>query len=197
MTARRDRIAPAVAVLGTAAGGGLALFAAGRVWATATATPVAGTVQHLNATGRQAESGLAACAVACLALAVALLASSGWLRRLVALTAVMAAAATIATAVAAHNRVGSAVATRAFGVQATSVHPRVNGWWLVAVVGGLLALVAAGFGVAGPARARTLGSRYDAPQPAEKRQRRQASGPEATWDDIDSGHDPTAEPADS
>lgn len=197
MTARRDGIGPAVAVLGTAAGGGLALFAAGRVWATATATPVAGTVQHVHATGRQAESGLAACAVACVALAIAMLASSGWLRRLVALTAVMAAAATIATAVTAHNRVGSTVATRSFGVQASSVHPHVNGWWLVAVVGGVLALAAAGFGITGPARARTLDSRYDAPQPAQTRQRPQASGPEAAWDDIDSGRDPTAEPADS
>ena len=197
MTARRDRITAAVGVLGTAAGGGLALFAAGRVWASATATPVAGTVQHLHATGRQAESGLAACAVACLALAVALLASSGWLRRLVALSAVMAAAATIATAVTAHNRVSSTVATRAFGVQASSVHPHVNAWWLVAVVGGVLALVSAGFGLTGPARPRTLGSRYDAPQPAETRQRPQATGPDAAWDDLDSGRDPTAEPADS
>lgn len=189
MTGRRDRTATAVAVLGTAAGGGLALFAAGRVWASATVTPVAGTVQHLNATGRQAESGLAACAIACLALAVALLASSGWLRRLVGLTAVMAGAATIATAVTARNRAGTSLATHAFGVQAAAVHPHTNSWWLVALIGGVIALVAAGLAITGAGRGRALDSRYDAPA---SRPRPVASGPDATWDSLDRGQDPTA-----
>ena len=194
MTVHNSRVASAVAVVGTAAGGGLALLAAGRVWAVATVTPVGGASQHLQATGRQAESGLAACAVACLALAVALLASSGWLRRLVGLTAVMASAATVATAVAARNRAGSAVSSHAFGVQASAVHPHTNSWWLLAVVGGLIALVSAGVAVAGRGRDRALGTKYDAP---EAKPRPAATGPDAVWDDLDRGHDPTAEKAES
>jgi hypothetical protein len=189
-----QRSVAVVSVVACAVGGSLALVSAGRVWATATVAPVAGSPQHLHVTGAQVESGLSACAVACLALAVALLAGHGWLRRLIGLTAVMAAAATVAAAVAARAASSSALASRAFGVQSPHLRADVNLWWLVAVLGGVIALAGAMVAVVAGGRWQSLGRKYDAPDA-----RRPSTDPEdEAWIALDQGEDPTAvEHADS
>ena len=100
----------------------LALIAAGRVWGQATVRSAAGSQVHAQVVGHDVAGALAPCAGALLALALFVLASRGWVRRL---TGVLGAALGLAILVSALNGQGdvdTALAAKAFGVQAATLH---------------------------------------------------------------------------
>jgi hypothetical protein len=176
-----------LAAAGAAAVGALlVLLAAGREWGTASVTGAAR--QHVSVTGRQVTAALPATAVALLALAVAVVAASGVLRRLAAGIGTVVAATAVVAAVRAHADIGKTLAAHAFGVAARSLPTHTNGWWVVALAGG--AVATAGFGAVAIAGGRWqgMGARYDAPRSPT----RPADPAAGAWEALDRGDDPTA-----
>jgi uncharacterized membrane protein (TIGR02234 family) len=186
MTPRRS---PAGAFIACAVGGLIVLLAAGRQWARATVSNVAGGgSSKLSATGHVVAPSLPALAFALLALAAAILASKRLMRRIVGVVIVFIAAATIGVSVAAQGDVSDALEHREVGVQGLAVHASANGWWVVAMVGGLLALVAGIMTVVRAAQWSAMGAKYDAPSaPAPTK-----DPATVAWDALDRGEDPTA-----
>ena len=185
MTPRRS---PAVAVLACAVGGLLVLLASGRKWARTTLhDPTAGGHTELTATGHVVAPALPALGIALLALSAAILAANGVIRRIVGLLVFIVAAATVGVAITARGDVSSALENHEVGAQGLAVHASANGWWLVAAVGGVVAVVA---GVLTVLRANAwsgLGAKYDAPS-APKPTKDPA---DLAWDALDRGEDPT------
>ena len=166
----------------------VALVAAGRVWGHAAVRSAAGARVQAQVTGHDVAAALAPCAGALLALAVFVLASRGWLRRLTGVLGAALGAGIVVAALAGRSDVGSALADKAFGVQSGSLHSPASAWpWLAAVAGG----VAVGCGLltaaVGP-RWSGLGRRYDAPGAQQVLAEDDAS----RWAALDRGEDPTA-----
>jgi uncharacterized membrane protein (TIGR02234 family) len=185
MTARRS---PAGAVIGCAAGGLLVLLASGRIWARTTLHEVAGGgTATVTVTGHVVSPALPALGVALLALAAAILAARRWLRRAVGLVIVALGGAAIAVGVTGRGDVSSALEHREVGVQGLVVHASANGWWLVATLGGLLAVLSGALTVLRAADWMAMGAKYDAPN-APKRVQDPAV---VAWDALDRGEDPT------
>jgi len=180
----KSKLAVAAAVAAVCALG--VLLAAGQHWGSATVT--AATRQHLSVTGRQVSSALPALAGALIAFAVAIVATRGLLRRIVALVGVVVAATEVAVAVHAHGDVGNALAARTFGVAARSVSAHANSWWLLATASGAVAAVAFGVVAVAGGGWQGMGARYDAPRAAA----RQRDPDVAAWEALDRGDDPTA-----
>jgi hypothetical protein len=180
---------PAAAVLACAAGGLLVLLASGRQWAHTTVHNVAGGgTAALSVTGHVVAPSLPALAFALVALAAAILASKRLLRRFVGVVIVFIAAATVAVSVAARGDVSGALEHREVGAQGIAVHATANGWWVIAMIGGLLAIVAGAMTVVRAAQWSGLGAKYDAPS-APKPTKDPAA---LAWDALDRGEDPTA-----
>jgi uncharacterized membrane protein (TIGR02234 family) len=183
------RGSPAAAVVSCAVGGLLILLASGRRWAHVTLTdPTAGGQSHLAVTGHAVAPALPALGIALLALAAAILAAKGMLRRVVGLLIVLVAGAAVGVAVTAPGDVSSALEHHEVGAQGLAVHASANGWWVIAAIGGVLAVVAGLLTVLRADQWSGLGSKYDAP-----------SAPKPTkdpavlaWDALDRGEDPTA-----
>jgi uncharacterized membrane protein (TIGR02234 family) len=174
-------------VLGTAVSGGLVLLASGREWAHATVTVPAGTAAVLHVNGHNVASSLPAVGIALLALAAAVLAASGVMRRIVGLVVLAIGASTIGVAITARGQVSSALERKEVGAAGITVHATANGWWLLVVVGGLLALLTGLLTVARGAQWSGLGAKYDAPTATAK-----PKDPSMTaWDALDRGEDPT------
>jgi uncharacterized membrane protein (TIGR02234 family) len=182
------RRAPAVAVLGCAVGGLLVLLSAGRQWAHTTLDGVAGAASSsLSVTGHQVAPSLSAVGIALLALAAAILSSSGVLRRVVGIVVVLVAGAAIGVALSARGDVTTALRDREVGPTGFAVHASANGWWVVAFVGGLLALAAGVLTVFHSRQWSRMGEKYDAPASP-----RPAKDPATVaWDALDRGEDPT------
>jgi hypothetical protein len=171
-----------------AAGALVSLLAGNQEWASLTVTGQAR--QHVAVTGRQVNSALPALAIALVALAVAVIAARGFLRRLVALAGAAVAVVDVVVAVYARHDVGNALAARVFGLPphalgATGPHPW---WWWPAVVGCVVSAVAFGAIAVAGGTWHGLGARYDAPQAAA----RQKDPDVAAWEALDRGDDPTA-----
>jgi uncharacterized membrane protein (TIGR02234 family) len=183
------RRSPAVAVLSCAVGGLLVLLSSGRQWAHTTLVVAAGG-NHvaLSVTGHTVAPSLPALGVALLALSAAIIASNRLMRRIVGVVVVFIAAAAVGVGFAARDDVSSALEHREVGVQGLVVHASANGWWVVAVLGGLLALGAGILTVVRADQWSALGAKYDAPtSPAPTKD------PAAVaWDALDRGEDPTA-----
>lgn len=166
----------------------LALIAAGRVWGQVSVRSAAGSRVQAHVTGHDVAGSLAPCAAALLALALFVLAARGWVRRLTGVLGALLGVAIVVAALAGRSDVGKALAGKAFGVQASALHPPMTIWPWVAVIGGL---VAAGCGlltaVIGP-RWVGLGRRYDAPGAQQAGSDDDAS----RWAALDRGEDPTA-----
>jgi hypothetical protein len=146
----------------------------------------------VTVTGRQIAAGLPALAWAVIALAVAVLAARGRLRRAAALVGVVVSAAALAVAIGAHADVGRGLAARAFGVPARSLNAPTNLWWLVALLGAAVAASAYAAVVVLGAQWQGMGTRYDAPgSPAPTPSPGGDPAVEA-WDALDRGDDPTA-----
>jgi uncharacterized membrane protein (TIGR02234 family) len=186
MTARRS---PSGAVASCAAGALLILLASGRQWAhTTLAGGIGGGPAALSATGHNVAPSLPALGIALLALSAAILAAKGLMRRIVGVVVVFVAAAVVGVGITARGDVSSALEHREVGVQGLAVHASANAWWLVATVGGLIAVVAGVLTVLRAEQWSALGAKYDAP-----------SAPKPTkdpavlaWDALDRGEDPTA-----
>ena len=176
-----------VAVLGSAVAGAVLLVAAGRTWGAATVQANGAARQHVSVTGHAIAASLPALGIALLALAVAMLAASGVMRRIAALLVVVVGGSAIAAAVRAHGDVGSALAARVFASHAASVGGSRSIWWLLAAVAGALAVVAGAIVVVTGGRSAGLDARYDAPEASS------VPSAEAVddWDAIEHGQDPT------
>jgi uncharacterized membrane protein (TIGR02234 family) len=141
----------------------------------------------LAVTGHQVAPSIPALALALLTLAAAVLAARGLLRRVVGVIVVFIGAATIGVAVTAPGQVSQALEHREVGAAGLAVHASANGWWVLAVIGGLLATVAGALTVLRGNRWAALGARYDAPTTPKP------SDPAAdAWAALDRGEDPTA-----
>lgn len=180
----KSKLAVAAAVAAVCALG--VLLAAGQHWGSATV--IGAARQHLSVTGRQVSSALPAFAGALIAFAVAIVATHGLLRRIVAVVGIGIAATEVAVAVHAHNDVGNALAARAFGIAAGSVSTHVNSWWILAAAAGVVAAVAFGVVAVAGGGWQGMGARYDAPRAAA----RQKDPTVAAWEALDRGDDPTA-----
>lgn len=179
---------PAAAVVSCVAGALLVLLASGRQWAHTTLPAAGGGHTALSANGHNVAPSLPALGIALLALAGAIIAAKGLMRRIVGVVVVFIAAATVGVAVTARGDVSAALEHREVGVQGLAVHASANGWWLVATVGGLLAVVAGVVTVLRAAQWSALGAKYDAPSAPKP-----AKDPAAVaWDALDRGEDPTA-----
>lgn len=185
MTARR---APAVAILSCALGGLLVLLTGGRQWAHTTLAGVDGAGRStLSVAGHQVAPSITALGIALLALAAATLASNGILRRIVGVLVVLVAGAAIGVAVTARGDVSSALRHREVGPTGFAVHASANGWWIVTLIGGLLALAAGVLTVFHSDGWSRMGEKYDAPSA-----RRPTKDPATVaWDALDRGEDPT------
>ena len=175
------------AVVGCVVAGLLLLFAAGRTWGSATVGSDGGARQHVSVTGHGVASALPALGLALLALAVAMLAANGVLRRVAGLLVVTVGAAALAVAIRARGDVGHALAARMFASRAASVGGARANWWLLAAVAGALGVAAGAAVVLGAGRRTGLGARYDAPETATVA----SASPVDDWDAIERGQDPT------
>jgi uncharacterized membrane protein (TIGR02234 family) len=165
------------------------VLASGRRWAHTTVHNVAGQgSSSLSATGHVVAPSLPAIGIALLALAAAILASKRLLRRVVGVIIVLLAATAVYVAVTAPGHVSSTLKGREVGAQGLAVHASANGWWLVATLGGVIALFA---GVQTIRRAgdwSAMGAKYDAPSAPRPTQ----DPAVVAWDALDRGEDPTA-----
>jgi uncharacterized membrane protein (TIGR02234 family) len=186
------RRSPAGAVIGCAIGGLLVLLASGRQWAHTTIPNVAGEgPTKLSATGHVVAPSLPAIGIALLALAAAILASKRWMRRVVGVVIVLLAGAAVGVAISARGDVSTALKHREVGVQGLAVHASANGWWLVATVGGAIAVLAGALTVLRAKDWTAMGAKYDAPGATSAA--RPAQDPAVVaWDALDRGEDPTA-----
>jgi uncharacterized membrane protein (TIGR02234 family) len=175
------------AVLAIAVAGGLVLLSSGREWAHTRVTVPAGSPATLHVTGHNVAPSLPAVGIALLALAAAVLASSGVMRRLVGLVVVVVGAGTLGVAFSAPGDVSSALEKREVGAAGIVVHASANGWWVLVAVGGLVALAAGLLTVARGVSWPGLGAKYDAPTAAP----RPKDPAMAAWDALDRGEDPT------
>jgi uncharacterized protein involved in response to NO len=189
VTGRRS---PIWAVVACFVGGLLVLLAGGRQWAHTSVRGVeGGAAVALSVTGHQVASSLPALGIALLALSAAIIAASGVMRRMVGIVIVIVSATAVGVSIAARSNVSAALERREVGAQGIVVHATANGWWLVATLGGLLALAAGVMTVIRANRWSALGERYEAPggKPAADPGSGSATG---TWDALDRGEDPTA-----
>jgi hypothetical protein len=162
------------------------LLTVGQQWGSATVTGAAR--QHVTVTGRQVSAAPSALALAMLALAVAVVAARGLLRRAVAMVGTAVGLLEAVVAMRAGGDVMSALTARAFGVDVRLLPTRTTAWWIVAALAGILAAVAfCAVAVAG-GRWQGMGARYDAP----KAPAREKDPTVAAWEALDRGDDPTA-----
>jgi uncharacterized membrane protein (TIGR02234 family) len=181
------RVALVRAVVVTAVGALLVLLASGREWARTTVAVPAGPRATVTATGHAVEAALPALGIALLALAGAIIAGRGVIRRIVGVVTALAAAAAVAVAIAGRGHVSKTLTGREPGGLGIAVHATANGWWLVAAIGAALALVAGVLtALRGPSWA-AMGAKYE----AQAADRRPVTPAVDAWDALDRGEDPT------
>lgn len=190
MTARR-LYAPVV--LGTLASGGLAFFALGRVWARGDVVAEGLSTDKVTATGSDAHPLASALALVIVASALAILAASKRLRRVVGVLTVVVAVVALAILTlggdALDDTLRAAVEkSPSFTGDNFPVDIRHTAWRWVAIAALVLA---AGLGVVTARWAAvwpTMSSRYDAPP---VRTRSQVEQDDDMWKALDEGRDPT------
>ncbi|WP_422774100.1 Trp biosynthesis-associated membrane protein [Plantactinospora sp. WMMC1484] len=170
-------------------GGGLAVFAATRIWAVELTTrPAPLPPDRLTRTGSDLLPWLPALGLVGLAAAGMVLATRGLLRRLAGVLLVIIGAGIVAGA--AYGGVSTAGEVRA-------------GWPLLCVLGGLLAGAAGGFTAVRSADWPLMGARYERGRwvaiagrggttPATTGGRLDGRHTTGAWDALDRGEDPTA-----
>jgi uncharacterized membrane protein (TIGR02234 family) len=181
----------APAVLVGLAGTGLCALAGAKPWAApddqAGSTLVSASGGHVPLASALGLVGLAAWGV--------LLVTRGWVRRGVALLGVLVAVGLVATAVVGRSSALDSARKATVDLRGTSTGTHLTAWWVVGLVGAVLAVAAAGFALRFVPAWPEMGSRYDAPQG-----RAEAADPadmdEADlWRALDQGRDPTDPPA--
>jgi uncharacterized membrane protein (TIGR02234 family) len=181
-------------------GGVVAWVAAGRVWANGS-TDQAQSGFAVSATGNDLSAAVTALGLTSLAGALALLATRRLARRLVGALLVVvgvgiaANAATARGAGHAAHVLGEKAAVKGFAAGAVPAHT--TSWWLLAVAGGVLVVLAGAAAIARGGAWPGMSSRYENAAPAVGRTAHdhRAAGTGSTakdlWDALDRGEDPT------
>jgi uncharacterized membrane protein (TIGR02234 family) len=177
----------AVTLLCWAVAAVVALWAAGRVWGSATVVAQNGVRVHAQVTGHDVAAAVAPSAVALLTLTVAALAASGWTRRAVGVLAAVIGVVIVADAIAGRRHVGSELARKVFAAQIATVHAPESGWPWLAAAAGVLSVACGVVTFVFGARWSGLGRRYDAPGAAPV----VADDDASRWAALDRGEDPT------
>lgn len=195
MRSRQRLVAIGLCALGSV----LVLVAASRAWVTwSVADDLTVTALHDERSGASLYPELTACAVLGLAAVAAILATSGWSRRLLGLVLVAGGAAIAARAVSAlqetsglaRDALADAGGCPASGCESdflASVSTPVLGP-VLAAVGGAVLLLSGLLTVARGHRWAGLSSSYEAPGAAPE----PPVTDKAVWDSLDRGDDPTA-----
>jgi uncharacterized membrane protein (TIGR02234 family) len=139
--------------------------------------------------GHAVEPSLPALGVALLALAAAIIAARGRVRRIIGIVVAVVGAITLAVSIAGRSSVSSALTSHEVGGLGVPAHGTANAWWVASACGGLVAILV---GVSVAARGgqwAAMGRKYEAPQGATTA----ASAEPAlnAWDALDRGEDPT------
>lgn len=172
------------AVLLGLAGSGLAALSGGKPWAAPDGRAGSALVDHTG--GHVPVAGaLGLVALACWGV---VLVTRGRVRRGVALLGAVVAVALVVTAVVGRSTAlhSARTATLDLGTGVTTAHT--TGWWWAALVGSVVALLAAALGVRHSGSWPEMGSRYDAPA---TRPRAEDLDDVDLWRAIDQGRDPT------
>ncbi len=207
MTAKPQPTSPrprglAVAVLGGLAGGGLALLGASRPWARVDVAVEGVPTVVVEVLGTDAVPTVGAAALVVLTGSLALLPTSGPLRRLVAALVALAAVAVLLGTLTASAALSDALARDLLATASTdsgdasALAASAEGtWWRwLTLIGGLLALTVGTWAVLLGHTWAVMGSRYDAPEAARGRSApgRQGTNEDADlWRALDDGRDPT------
>jgi hypothetical protein len=173
-------------VVGCAALGLGVVFVAGRTWAAHTVTSGTSTRVHVAVTGADCVTALPALGWVAAALALAVLVTRGWGRRLVGVAVVFDGFLIVATAGTTHAT-GAALhdALVARSISPPSLSSPVFCAWAVVELALGLAVTGVGYRVAARGAGWPgLGSRYDAPPTA-------ADPARSSWEALDRGEDPT------
>jgi len=166
----------------------VALWAAGRVWGSVTVVAQNGVRVHAHVTGHDVAAGVAPCAVALLALAVAVLAASGVMRRACGALAAVIGVVIVVAAIEGRHRVGTSLAHKVFATQIATVHAPETAWPWLAAAAGVVAVACGTLAAVLGARWAGLGRRYDAPGAHPP----VADDDASRWAALDRGEDPTA-----
>jgi uncharacterized membrane protein (TIGR02234 family) len=189
---RLFKSSPAGAIVLCLIGGVLVFVTSGRVWARAGvhfANGIGGSTS-LTITGHDASSSIPATGIALMALALAILAGSGVLRRMVGAVTALVGIGAIGAALYGRGNVSNALTSKLSehsSVTGISVQASANGWWVVALVGALLAVAAGLVTVRFAPGWSQMAERYDAPDAAKPKRDPAA----VAWDALDRGEDPT------
>lgn len=184
-----------VAALLCALGAALVLLAAGRGWAAASVTlPAPLPSRSVTLTGGDLAPALNGLGLAGLAGLAGIIATRGVARLVVGGLIVAIGAGSVLSSVGAtaSDRVLAELRDRMSLAEGAAVHAQPTMWWLVAVAGGVLLAAAGALTVVRGRRWPGMSSRYDAPGAAVKRPEPAAGN---LWDSLDSGADPTVDPA--
>lgn len=177
------------ALVGIAVGGVLVLVASGRVWSTATLHVPGAPASDVSVSGHAVEPALPALGIALLALAVAVLAASGPMRRVAGVLVAAVGGLALGVSIAGRSAVSSALTAHEIGDAGIPVHGSANGWWVVAALGGLIAFLVGLVVVVRSGQWAAMGRKYEAPQ--------RIAAPvgvdpaETAWEALDRGEDPT------
>ncbi|WP_162891153.1 Trp biosynthesis-associated membrane protein [Aeromicrobium sp. A1-2] len=187
----RRLLAPTV--LGTVAAGGLAFFAASRTWAHVRVATDGLPSDSVDVTGTDAQPLVSALALVVLTAALAVLAASPRVRRVVGGFTVLVAAAGVGIVLfgssALDDAVGRAVEASPAFTGSTAPDFSTSPWAYVTVLGFVLAAVLGGITAKFGATWPTMSSRYDAPAARPVVVTPQSDSD--MWKALDEGRDPT------
>lgn len=181
-------------VLGTLAAGGLAFFALGRTWARSKVVADGLTTDTVSTTGADAHPLASALALVIIASALAILAASRRIRRVVGVLAVVVALVGIWIIVQGGDALDDTLTAAVENSPAFtgSNHPDVveeTSWRLVAMVAFAIAAVLGAVTTRLALQWPTMSSRYDAPPVRPSAQ--QTQDDHDMWKALDEGRDPT------
>lgn len=182
----RDRTYAPTVLVGLA-GGALAAVAGTKDWARADGD-AAGVAVRAAATGSEAAPLVVALALVALAAWGVVLVLRGPVRRAVAAVGALASVGVVVATLTATGAARRSALSAVAGKGATGdTHAALTAWLFVAVVGGLLCLVAFAVAVVRASGWPAMGSKYDAP--ATRAQ--QPASDQDLWRALDEGRDPT------
>jgi uncharacterized membrane protein (TIGR02234 family) len=166
----------------------LILVSSGRVWSSTRVRIPGAAVTRVSVTGHAVEPSLPALGIALLALAAAVVAARGRLRRTVGVLVAVVGATALVVAVAGRSAVSSALTAHEPGGLGVPARGSADAWWMVAALGGLIATVVGVTVLVRGGSWTSMGSKYDAPAQRQQTVDHAASA----WAAIDRGEDPTA-----
>jgi uncharacterized membrane protein (TIGR02234 family) len=185
-----------ITVLTALAGGMAAWAAAGRAWASGTAGVAPNTLK-VAATGNDLSGAVTALGLTALAGALALIATQRLARRGVGLLLVAVGVGVAVNALGARGAghasrvLGDKAATKGFATGTVQAH--LASWWVIAVAGGVLVVLAGAAALVRGAAWPGMSSRYENAAAKDTASARAADTGTSKdlWDALDRGEDPT------